>query len=385
MINKNINLKFFIKTFGCQANEADGQRIAVYLKRRGMTESKILKEADYVVINSCIVRESAENRIYGLINNLKNNRKKSGKPKKIILSGCLAGLLKNDKSGKLKRIFRKRLKDIDEILPIDEVGFDNIEINKSGGKALVPITSGCNNLCSYCIVPFSRGREISRPFDEIINECEKYFQNGYKQIMLLGQNVNSYGSDVIKYTDIQIYKYAEGKKIKINIEPVYVKYLGKKRIPTLFPYLLDEVSKIGFKKVEFMSSNPWDFSDKLIEIIKINKNISRIIHLPVQSGDDEILRKMNRWYTREEYLNLIKKIRKEIPKVRITTDIIVGFPGETKQAFENTVKLCKKAKFDLAYISQYSERPFTVSSKMKDDVSHEEKERRWKKLNSLIN
>jgi tRNA-2-methylthio-N6-dimethylallyladenosine synthase len=220
-------------------------------------------------------------------------------------------------------------------------------------------------------VPFTRGREVSRPYDDILLECQTLAKQGYTHITLIGQNVNSYGSD-LKHN---------------KIKPVYVKHLGRLRIPTLFPALLEEISKIkGIETIDFISSNPWDFSDELIDVIAQNKNISRRIHLPVQSGDNEMLKRMNRWYTREEYLALVDKLRKTIPRVTISTDIIVGFSGETKIQFNNTVSLAKKVGFSKAYVAMYSDRPMTAAhNAYKDDVPHAEKKRRWKILETLIN
>ncbi len=370
---------YYIKTFGCAQNEADSERIETYLAEQGMKRAISRKDADYFVINTCIVRESAENRIYGLINNLKKQREKTGRPEKIVLTGCMVGLMFRDKSGKEKMKLQERLKSVDEFLPIDEIGFDNIPSRNKDKQALVPISEGCNNFCSYCVVPFTRGKEVSRPFDDILAECQELEAKGYKQIMLLGQNVNSYGADLLKKP--------KGKKQKSKVSNItYVKHLGKYRIPTLFPQLLDRIAKLGFEKVSFMSSNPWDFSDKLIDVIAKNKNVNREIHLPVQSGDDKILRRMNRWYTAEEYLKLIKKIRNKIINATFTTDIIVGFPGETEEAFQNTVSLCKKVNFNLAYISKYSARPRTAATKtLKDNVPHDEKKRRWRILDRMIN
>ena len=179
------------------------------------------------------------------------------------------------------------------------------------------------------------------------------------------------------------------KEVEIDgrwVTPVYVKHLGRYRIPTLFPYLLEDVAQMGFEAVDFISSNPWDFSDELIEVIARYPNITRTIHLPVQSGDNEILRRMNRWYTREEYLDLIKKIRRRVPGVEFTTDIIVGFCGETEEQFQNTVRLCKEVGFKKAYIAMYSPRPLTAAQRFfKDDVPHPEKKRRWRILEELIN
>src|SRR3989339_1210765 len=179
----------------------------------------------------------------------------------------------------------------------------------------------------------------------------------------------------------------ENFKLKIeNYKPVYVRHLGRYRIPTLFPQLLDEVAKMDFEKVEFMSSNPWDFSNELIDVIAKNKNISRTLHLPIQSGDDNVLKRMNRWYSSDEYLILISKIKNKISNIKFTTDIIVGFCGETDEEFENTVRLCKKARFSWAYVSRYSPRYNTAATKVfKDDVPHLIKKKRWKILDDLIN
>ena len=175
-------------------------------------------------------------------------------------------------------------------------------------------------------------------------------------------------------------------KIIGNKKPVYVKHLGKYRIPTLFPHLLEDVAKIGFEKVDFTSSNPWDFSDELIEVIARNKNITRTIHLPVQSGDDNVLKRMNRWYSADEYLALISKIKNKIPNIKFTTDIIVGFCGETDEEFQNTVDLCKKVGFNWAFVSVYSQRPMAIAVKIyKDYVPHPIKDKRWKILDDLIN
>ncbi|PIP15049.1 tRNA (N6-isopentenyl adenosine(37)-C2)-methylthiotransferase MiaB [Candidatus Roizmanbacteria bacterium CG_4_10_14_0_8_um_filter_36_36] len=375
-------MKYFIKTFGCQQNYADSERIAVAFKNRGMTQTKDVKKANYIIINTCMVRESAENRVYGLVNNLAKLKIKNSKLK-IIITGCMVGLAIRDKIGKYLKRLKEIMPQVDEFIPIEEVGFDFAPLRTDKISAWVPISNGCNNFCTYCIVPYTRGREVSRPYEEIIKECKDLKKKGYKNIILLGQNVNSYGSDLI----------SKGKKAKIpnssfcqNIKPVYVKHLGRYRIPTLFPYLLEEVAKMGFEKVDFISSNPWDFSDELIDVIARNKNITRTIHLPVQSGDDNVLKRMNRWYTRDEYLELVANLKLKIKNLKLTTDIIVGFCGETEKEFKNTIKLCKKVGFSWAYISQYSPRPMTLSIKLyKDDIPHKIKEKRWKILDDLIN
>ncbi|OGK57037.1 hypothetical protein A3J15_01585 [Candidatus Roizmanbacteria bacterium RIFCSPLOWO2_02_FULL_38_10] len=443
--------KYFIKTFGCQQNVADSERIAAELQGRGMKPAKTIKTADYIVINTCMVRQSAENRVYGLVNNL--SKIKSLKSKiKIIVTGCMVGVAHRDKTGK----FLKRLKEImpavDEFMPIEEVGFDHAPLRTDGKSAWVPISNGCNNFCTFCIVPFTRGREISRPYEDIIVECYELKQKGYENITLLGMNVNSYGADLvlgeknvqamrdlpkIYFTTSIIARNEETKQSQgyvipakagiytnrspiptslrfagrgrsgmtageiaapsarndkayiINgktIKPIFVKHLGRMRIPTLFPYLLEDVAKLGFNNVNFISSNPWDFSDELIDIIARNKNISRTLHIAVQSGDDNVLRRMNRWYTSDEFYKLIKNLRSKIKSLKITTDIIVGFCGETDAEFENTVKLCKKVGFEWAYVNIYSSRPATAATKvMADDVPHAIKRNRWLILDELIN
>jgi len=351
-------MKYFIVTFGCAANEADSERIAAFYESRGYKKAKSTDDADAVVINTCMIREKAAHRVYGLIHNLKN--------KKIVLTGCMVGMAVREKTGKMLRELKKKLPTVDEFLPIEEVGFEYTPIRTDKKHALVPITNGCNNFCIYCVVPFTRGREVSRPIDDILAECQ-----GFTHVTLIGQNVNSYGSDIKLST----------------VKPVYVKHLGRLRIPTLFPYLLEEVSKIkSIKNIDFISSNPWDFSDELIDVIARNKNISRHIHLPLQSGDNMVLKRMNRWYTREEYLALVKKLRKHIPDVTVSTDIIVGFCGETRAQFNNTVSLAKKVGFSKAYVAMYSDRPMTAAHmSLKDDVPYAEKKRRWEILEELIN
>src|SRR5450759_1506287 len=233
-------MKYHIVTFGCAANEADSERIASYYQSRGFIQAKSIHDADHVVINTCMIREKAAHRVYGLIHNLEKSKQK------IILTGCMVGMAVRDSSGKMLRELKKKLPTVDEFLPIEEVGFEYAPARTDSKHALVPITNWCNNFCTYCVVPFTRGREVSRPFEDIVRECQ-----GFNRVTLIGQNFNSYGSD-----------------LKTDRKPIYVKHLGRLRIPTLFPYLLEEVSKIpGLKMVDFISSNPWDFSDELIDVI----------------------------------------------------------------------------------------------------------------------
>lgn len=422
-------MKFFIKTFGCQQNKADSERVASAFKARGMTMARSYQEANYVVINTCMVRGSAEERVYGLMQNLsklKKERLQRGDTFKIIVTGCMVGVAFRDKSGKFLNKIRERMPEVDEFMPIEEVGFNHEPVRQDSITAWVPISNGCNNFCTFCVVPFTRGREISRPYEDIIAECMRLKANGYKNVTLLGQNVNSYGADlVVGENNVQVMrdldqryfeksvsviaspakgggKQSKGiatvtsfprndneKIFKINgreIKPVYVKHLGRQRIPTLFPYLLEEIAQMGFEKVDFISSNPWDFSDELIDVIAGNHNVTRTLHLPIQSGSTSMLRRMNRWYTREEYLNLVTKLKARIKGLKITTDIIVGFCGETDEEFAETVDLCKQVGYSAAYIARYSVRPMTAASKvMIDDVPPAVKKRRWAILDELVN
>ncbi|PIT88984.1 MAG: tRNA (N6-isopentenyl adenosine(37)-C2)-methylthiotransferase MiaB [Candidatus Levybacteria bacterium CG10_big_fil_rev_8_21_14_0_10_36_7] len=373
-------MKYFVKTFGCQQNTADSERIAGYYESRGYSQAESFEDSDLIVINTCVIREKAEERVYGLVKNLKPLKKKNPSLK-IIITGCLVGTAMREPSGKVSKRLKERLPEVDEFLPIDEVGFEYKSVRMDERKALIPISNGCNNFCTFCIVPFSRGREKSRPFYDIIQEARNSVLEGYREIMLLGQNVNSYGADFIKNSEEYI--LPNGKMVT----PVMVKHLGRMRIPTLFPYLLEEVSKIqNLEKLEFISANPWDYSDELIDVIARNIIIDRLLHLPVQAGDDSTLKRMNRWYTKNQYLELIEKIRKKVDDVSFSTDIIVGFPGESKEAFENTVDLVKKVGFKKAYVACYSPRPGTASEKVfPDDVSYEEKKNRFKVLDTLIN
>ncbi|MEK7633555.1 MAG: radical SAM protein [Patescibacteria group bacterium] len=392
-------MKYFIKTFGCQQNHADSVRIVFYLKAQGMKPAGSYEKANYIVINTCMIRESAENRVYGLVNNLSKLKIENCKLK-IIVTGCMTGMALKDKTGKFLKLLKKRLPGVDEFLAIEEIGFDTTPLRVDKTSAFVPISNGCNNFCTYCVVPYTRGREKSLPYQDIIKECLKLKKKGYKSITLLGQNVNSYGADLINVArDTSLLRgsaeYLRNPLLEEplhsqhnlkRLKPIYVKHLGRYRIPTLFPYLLEQVAKIGFEKVDFISSNPWDFSDELIDVIARNKNITRTIHLPVQSGDDNVLKRMNRWYTRDEYLNLVANLKFKIKNLKLTTDIIVGFCGETEKEFKNTVKLCKKVGFSWAFVSVYSQRPMAAAAKiLKDDVPHPVKDKRWKILDDMIN
>ena len=349
-------MKFFVQTFGCIQNTADSEKVKSYFLAKGEQETKNWKEADIVVVNTCMVRQSAENRAYGLIRNCQKLKKK------IIVTGCLVGVIK--KNYQKKAEVMKNFKGV-EFRPIEKFEIDYEPIKKFNDTILIPISYGCNNMCSYCIVPFARGPEVSRSMKDILDEVDEAIKNGNKKILLIGQNVNSYGSE---FGDCGFVS------------------MGKKRFKSLFPELLEKVALKNLEKISFVSNNPWDFSDDLIDVIAKYKNIDRLIHLPFQAGDDEILKKMNRNYTKQEYLDLVKKIKDKIEGVRISTDIIIGFPGETDEKFEETVDICQQVGFEVAYLNKYSPRPGTVSEKRyKDDVPMKTKKERWVRLEEMIN
>ncbi len=353
--NKLAMEKYFIISYGCQMNKSDAERIASVLQSLGYKESKKEEEADILIALACSVRQSAVDRVYARIR--KWNEFKKRKPVIIVLSGCL---LSEDRKRlaekvdilfdicdlyKLPKLLSNRFKELPDP--------DYFHIHPSYStnfQAYVPIMTGCNNFCSYCVVPFTRGRERSRPKNEIIEEVKQLVKKGYKEITLLGQNVNSYKSGSVR-----------------------------------FPDLLKLINKIeGNFWIRFLTSHPKDMGDDLIEAVAILSKVTEYIHLPVQSGDDEILKKMNRGYKVKDYLDLVKKIRKKIKGVAISTDIIVGFPGETRKQFLNTKKLMEKVKFDMAYIARYSERPQTAAAKLEDNVSPQEKKRREKILTNVL-
>ena len=372
-------------------NKSDSERIATILEKIGYKSASRENEADLILINMCSVRQSAVDRVYGLIQKLKNLKtKKPGL--KTILTGCI---LKEDK--------RKFKKGFDLILNIKnlpkwpnllvpnshdralyELEYLNIQPKyQTNFRAFVPIMTGCNNFCSFCVVPYTRGREVSRPAKDILCEVENLIEkganpirnaisNGAREIWLLGQNVNSYQS-IGKNSSAA----ASAKADKI----------------VKFHDLLKMINEIpGNFWIRFTSPHPKDFSDELINTMAKCQRVTPYLNLPVQSGDDEILKKMNRPYTVNQYKDLVKKIRDKFALIReglergvaISTDIIVGFPGETKKQFENTVKLFKEIKFDMAYIAEYSPRPGTAAEKLKDDVPKKEKERRYKILTEVL-
>lgn len=372
--------KFFIKTFGCQQNVADSERIERFYRSRGFTPAQALEEADILILNTCVIRDKAEEKVYGMVRSL--TERLGNKMPHIVITGCLIGAAAREPSGKLMKRLTKRLPDA-TFLPLEEVGFEHTPVRAKGKMASIVISNGCNNYCAFCIVPFSRGKERSRSFADIVIETKQAVADGYTEVTLLGQNVNSYGADFLmeKIKEGEEYELPDGKMVR----PVMVKHLNRHRIPTLFPYLLESIAELpGVDKVSFISSNPWDFSDELIEVMARHQNVDRILHLPVQSGSNEVLKLMNRWYTREEYLALVERIKTKIPDIQLTTDIIVGFPGETQAQFEESIDLVKRVDFLKTFIAWYSPRPGTAATKgLGDDIAIEEKQRRFHELDAI--
>ncbi|MDD5289639.1 MAG: tRNA (N6-isopentenyl adenosine(37)-C2)-methylthiotransferase MiaB [Patescibacteria group bacterium] len=365
---------YHIITYGCQMNWSDSERIAGYLKKNNLQPAD-LASADLVILNLCSVRQTAVNRVWGKLDDI---RKKNPKAK-IILTGCVLVADKNK--------FEKHADYILDIKNLDnwlnkinnqQLTTNNKDINyfsilpnyNSKFIAYVPIMTGCNNFCSYCVVPFTRGREVSRPAEEIISEVNKLVVQGYKLIILLGQNVNSYVSQISNFqfpisNKISKFKF---QKSKVN-----------------FPQLLKLVNSIpGDYWLSFITSHPKDMSGDLIKCFKNCQHLIPYLHLPLQAGSDKILKAMNRKYDSKKYLNLIRKIRRSIRNISISTDIIVGFPNETKQDFQKTANLMKSIKFDLAYLAEYSPRAGTASAKLKDSISAEEKTQRRVALNEIL-
>jgi len=302
-------VKYHIITYGCQMNKSDSERIATILENQGYQLVSNIDKANLIVVNMCSVRRSAIDRIYGLIPKFKK-LKDQNKSLKTVLTGCI---LKEDKI-KFKKFF-------DEIWPIKN--YFEIPPKRRSQIAYIPISNGCNFRCTYCVIPFTRGKLVCRNHHQILNEAKEAIQNGFKEIWLLGQIVNDYTSPIDS---------------SIN-----------------FAKLLEKINDIpGDFKIYFTSPHPKKFTDELIDVMANSEKVAKYLNLPVQSGDNEILKKMRRPYTVEEYKNLIKKIREKIPNIYLSTDVIVGFPGESKEQFQNTVKLFKEIKFDIRTISKYS-------------------------------
>ncbi|TRZ77984.1 MiaB/RimO family radical SAM methylthiotransferase [bacterium] len=362
---------YHIITFGCQMNFSDSERIETILKSQGLSKIPSKHQADLVVIVTCAVRQHAIDRIYGNIGEIIKKNPKA----KIIVSGCL---LDYDKT-RLKKFKNTEIKSLTDFISPDA------DINKflstppsysHKDHASVPIMTGCNNFCSYCVVPYTRGREYSRPVKDILHEITQLTKNGCKEILLLGQNVNSY----------QVRKSIKSKVESPTPNSSFL-ILNSSSDKITFPELLKQINDIPNNfKLRFMTSHPKDMSDGLIDAIAdLEKVDKEFLHLPVQSGNNEILKKMNRQYTVEHYKELIKKIRDKVPDIKISTDVIVGFPGETKKQFDDTLKLFQEIGFSNAYISCYSVRSGTVAEKMNDNVLLEEKKNRASVLQHALN
>lgn len=327
-------------------NESDSERLSTKLEHQGYIPVSTPEQADLIIINMCSVRQSAVNRVYSKIEKIREINKNT----KIILTGCL-----------LDKDRKQLVLQVDEIWPI--IDFKFRPKHKSQQHAYLPIMNGCNNFCTYCAVPYTRDREISRPTKDILEEVKYLIEREYTEIILLGQNVNSYNfSSAIPASHSAILA-----KARIQSKSEY----------TYFPELLQKICQIpGNFNIKFLTSHPKDMSNELINVIAQEEKISKELHLPLQSGDNIILREMNRGYTVNQYKNLIKRIIKKIPEAKFSTDIIVGFPGETESQFNNTIKIIDEMKFTQIYTACYSPRPESVASKFKDNISSHEKKRR---------
>ena len=364
---------FFIKTYGCQMNEHDSENIAALLTSLGFSQVDDYEKADLVLLNTCSIRENAHNKAFGMLGRLKHL--KSTKKDLIVgLCGCMAQEVSvveeilnkykwiNFVCGthnlyQLPNIIDKAILENKLQIEVFSKEGDLVEglpvIRTNDYKAYVNIIYGCNKFCTYCIVPYTRGRERSRTYQDILKEVDELVNDGYKEITLLGQNVNAYGKDL--YDD---YTLAN---------------------------LLEDIAKKDIPRVRFMTSHPWDFTDEMIEVIGKFPNIMPSIHLPVQSGSSRILKLMGRRYTKESYLELFDKIKKIVPGCAVSTDIIVGFPGETEEDFQETLDLVNKCKYDNAFTFIFSERKGTPACKLKDKVEESVKEERLQRLNAVVN
>ena len=368
--NYNKVQKYFILTMGCQLNENDSEKLCGMLEKMGYEKTENQKEANLILFNTCCVRENAEDKLFGKLGEVKKQKQEN---KAIIaIGGCMMQekhiTEKINKSypyydiifgthtlhkfpEDLYKVIINRKKQ-EDILDIDGEIYEGLPIKRNDNqKASVAIMNGCNNFCTYCIVPYVRGRERSRKPEDILNEIKQLAEEGYKEVTLLGQNVNSYN--------------------------------GKNGVT--FAKLLEKIVKIeGIERIRFISPHPKDFTDDVIEVIAKNEKICKIIHLPLQSGSSNVLKAMNRKYTKEQYLKLVEKMKNKIPNVLFSTDIIVGFPGETEEDFEDTLDVVKKVKFEQVYMFIYSRRVGTPADKMENQIPEEIKHKRFDRLKELV-
>ncbi len=372
IINLGQGKKYLILTYGCQMNVHDSELLSFYLEEIKYTKTDVMNEADIIIINSCAIRENAHNKVIGMLGRIKHLKEK--KDIITVFCGCMAqeesiaNLLKDKYKWidiilgthnihKFPIYLSNTIKSKEQELEVYSVMGDIIENlyykRDNKYKAWVNIMYGCDKFCTYCIVPYTRGKQRSRLKEDILKEIEDLIKDGYQEVTLLGQNVNAYGKDL---------------NFDYN-----------------FANLLETIAKKKIKRIRFVTSHPWDFSDEMINIISNYENIMPYIHLPIQSGSNRILKLMGRRYTKEDYIKLFNKIKNRIPNVSITTDIIVGFPGETEEDFQDTLDVYNELKFDLAYTFVFSKREGTPAFKMEDNVSEEIKKDRLAKLNTLVN
>ena len=367
------NKTYYVKTYGCQMNEHDSENIKALLESLSFTEVDDYLDADLVILNTCSIRENAHNKAFGMLGRLKHL--KDEKKNLIIgLCGCMAQevgvvdeILAKHKYvnfvfgthnlHRLPALIKENMdtsKQTIEVYSKEGNLIEGIPVKRASSyKAYVNIIYGCDKFCTYCIVPYTRGKQRSRDKEDILKEVNELVKEGYQEVTLLGQNVNAYGKDFD-------YKYT-------------------------MEDLLEDVAKTNIPRVRFMTSHPWDFTDKMIEVIAKYPNIMPSVHLPVQAGSDRILKLMGRRYTKESYLELFHKIKDTIPGVSISTDIIVGFPGETEEDFKETLSLVEECKYDNAFTFIYSPRENTPAAKLEDNVTLEEKEERLHRLNEIVN
>ncbi len=365
------NKKYFLKTYGCQMNVHDSEEIKGILENLGFKETFVLEESDIVVLNTCAIRENAHDKVFGFLGRIKHLKRE--KPDLIVcMGGCMPELdsvtkLLQEKYPFVNIVFGTHNinnlghlilechnKQQIEVYSIEGDVYENIDYKRdSEYSAWVNIMYGCDKFCTYCIVPFTRGKQRSRKIENILEEVQNLKEKGYQEITLLGQNVNAYGKD-----------------LKENYD---------------FATLLAKVAQIGIPRIRFVTSHPWDFTDEMIEVIANYPNVMPYIHLPLQSGSTNILRLMGRRYTKEDYLNLYQKIKEKIPSVSITTDIIVGFPNESDADFEETMDVVRKCQFDGAFTFIYSPREGTPAALIKDNITLEMKNKRLQTLNELVN
>lgn len=365
--------KFFLKTYGCQMNEHDSENISALLIELGFTKVDDYNEADLVLLNTCSIRENAHNKAFGMLGRLKH-LKLVKKDLIVGLCGCMAQeksvvdeILRDYKfvnfvfgthnMYQLPEILDKAIEENKQQIEVYSREGDLVEglpvVRANSYKAYVNIIYGCNKFCTYCIVPYTRGMERSRAKEDILKEIDELISEGYKEVTLLGQNVNAYGKDL--YEDYTLSN------------------------------LLEDIAKKDIPRIRFMTSHPWNFTDEMIEVIGKYQNIMPSVHLPVQSGSSRILKLMGRRYTKEEYLRLFDKIKETVPGVSISTDIIVGFPGESEEDFKETLDLVEYCKYDNAFTFIFSVREGTPAARLKDETSLEEKEERLQRLNAIVN